>query len=179
MTMSDPELFKYDVRVRERMLRKGLIQQGEIDQRLQALPDSEGQLVELELKQPALFRHEPEPPTPAPRAPAHAPAALPQTSAEPRRFQPIFGNGVDRSAEAPRNFDASSQRADENSSLADELDDDDDIDDDIDDDDDEDVPEAAENVSPASPGEANSERQASEGSDAGAPDPEEDGGDEP
>lgn len=60
--MTDSDVFKYDVRVRDRMLRKGLIEEAEVDKRMKALNDLEGKYVELELKQPALHRHEPEAP---------------------------------------------------------------------------------------------------------------------
>lgn len=77
--MTDSELFKYDVRVRERMLRKGLIEEAEVSKRLDGLPDLEGKYIEFDLKQPAL-RHETE--APAPR-PAPAPAPAPSVAAAP------------------------------------------------------------------------------------------------
>jgi len=52
--MPIPEFFKYDVRVRERMLRKGTLTDGELTKHVDALGDVADQVVEVELKQPAL-----------------------------------------------------------------------------------------------------------------------------
>lgn len=52
--MRDPEMFKYDVRVRERMLRGGRITPEEVNERLQALPDLESECEDVVLPQPAL-----------------------------------------------------------------------------------------------------------------------------
>lgn len=52
--MRDPEKFKYDVRVRERMLRGGRITVEEVNSLLQALPDVEGECEDVLLPQPAL-----------------------------------------------------------------------------------------------------------------------------
>ena len=52
--MRDPEMFKYDVRVRERMLRGGRITVDEVNGLLQALPDVESECEEVLLPQPAL-----------------------------------------------------------------------------------------------------------------------------
>jgi len=52
--MRDPEMFKYDVRVRERMLRGGRITVEEISGLLQALPDVESECEDVLLPQPAL-----------------------------------------------------------------------------------------------------------------------------
>ncbi len=52
--MRDPEMFKYDVRVRDRMLRAGRITAEEINERLQVLPDLESECEEVQLLQPAL-----------------------------------------------------------------------------------------------------------------------------
>ena len=48
------EPLKYDIRVRDRLLRKGLINEGEIKTHLDALSDLGDRLIEIELKQPAL-----------------------------------------------------------------------------------------------------------------------------
>lgn len=56
--MSDPENFKFDVRVRDRMLRSGLLVEAELDQLLQSLPDVEDQGEPLGLGQPAIGRGE-------------------------------------------------------------------------------------------------------------------------
>lgn len=45
---------KFDVRVRDRLLSRGLVTEGEIEKHVKALPDLEGQAVELTPKQPAL-----------------------------------------------------------------------------------------------------------------------------
>lgn len=52
--MRDPEMFKYDVRVRERMLRAGRITPEEVDGVLQALPDLDAECEEVPLAQPAI-----------------------------------------------------------------------------------------------------------------------------
>jgi hypothetical protein len=52
--MTKPELFKYDVRVRERMLRKGAISDSEVAGHLEGLADLDGRYDELVLRQPAL-----------------------------------------------------------------------------------------------------------------------------
>lgn len=50
--MSD--LFKYDVRVRSRMLEKGLVSEPELAERAAKLPDLTAQAAIVELPQPAL-----------------------------------------------------------------------------------------------------------------------------
>ncbi len=52
--MRDPEMFKYDVRVRERMLRAGRITNEDVGRILDALPDLEGSIEAVPLNQPAL-----------------------------------------------------------------------------------------------------------------------------
>ena len=52
--MRDPEMFKYDVRVRDRMLRAGRISVEEVNGLLAALPDSESECEVVALNQPAL-----------------------------------------------------------------------------------------------------------------------------
>jgi hypothetical protein len=52
--MRDPEIFKYDVRVRDRMLKAGRISTDEIAKVLDALPDVEAQAEVVPLNQPAL-----------------------------------------------------------------------------------------------------------------------------
>jgi len=52
--MRDPDMFKYDVRVRERMLRAGRITADEVGRLLHALPDLEASLEPVPLNQPAL-----------------------------------------------------------------------------------------------------------------------------
>ena len=54
--MPIPENFKYDVRVRERMLKRGLLTESELNQHVEALADVTDQVVEVELKQPALVK---------------------------------------------------------------------------------------------------------------------------
>lgn len=56
--MSDFDLFKHDVRVRDRLLRKGIITEPEQNQYLAELPDMEAQCDQLALGQPALGRSE-------------------------------------------------------------------------------------------------------------------------
>jgi hypothetical protein len=57
--MKDSELFKYDVRVRERMLKKGLLADKDLGRHLEALPDREAACERVVLEQPAIGRHEP------------------------------------------------------------------------------------------------------------------------
>lgn len=52
--MAIPAELKFDVRVRERLVSDGLLSEAEVDKHLEALPDLEGQAVELTVKQPAL-----------------------------------------------------------------------------------------------------------------------------
>ena len=52
--MRDPEMFKFDVRVRERMLRGGRITVDEVNGLLQSLPDVESECEDVLLAQPAL-----------------------------------------------------------------------------------------------------------------------------
>lgn len=54
--MPIPENFKYDVRVRERMLKRGMLTEGELTKHVEALADVADQVVEVELKQPALVK---------------------------------------------------------------------------------------------------------------------------
>ncbi len=52
--MSDPETFKFDVRVRDRMLSSGRLKADELEKLLVALPDLEAEAEPLGLGQPAL-----------------------------------------------------------------------------------------------------------------------------
>jgi hypothetical protein len=78
--MPIPEQFKYDVRVRERMLRSGDLTEADLKKHVDALADVSEQLVEVELKQPALQKEServervsrPAPPRPAVVAPARS-----------------------------------------------------------------------------------------------------------
>jgi hypothetical protein len=54
--MRDPELFKFDVRVRERMMKAGRLSPDELNKQLATLEDVEGNGVSIELEQPALGR---------------------------------------------------------------------------------------------------------------------------
>jgi hypothetical protein len=54
--MPIPENFKYDVRVRERMLKRGLLTDSELTKHIDAAVDVADLLVEVELKQPALVK---------------------------------------------------------------------------------------------------------------------------
>ncbi|HWZ91510.1 MAG TPA: hypothetical protein VNW92_21760 [Polyangiaceae bacterium] len=54
--MPIPEDFKYDVRVRERMLKRGALTDTELSKHVDALADVNDLVVEVELKQPALQR---------------------------------------------------------------------------------------------------------------------------
>lgn len=52
--MRDPDMFKYDVRVRDRMLRAGRITSDDVGRLLDALPDLEASIEAVPLNQPAL-----------------------------------------------------------------------------------------------------------------------------
>lgn len=52
--MSDPADFKYDVRVRERMLKRGLLAESDLQKHLEGLADAEGKSEQVQLHQPAL-----------------------------------------------------------------------------------------------------------------------------
>jgi len=52
--MAIPAELKFDVRVRERLMGDGLLAESDVQKHLDALPDLEGQVVELTIKQPAL-----------------------------------------------------------------------------------------------------------------------------
>lgn len=54
--MREPDIFKFDVRVRERLLKSGRLTVEELSQQLEGLPDIEEFAVNLELDQPALGR---------------------------------------------------------------------------------------------------------------------------
>jgi hypothetical protein len=52
--MSDPADFKYDVRVRERMLKRGLLVESDLQKHLEGLGDAEGKSEQVQWHQPAL-----------------------------------------------------------------------------------------------------------------------------
>jgi len=54
--MPIPEFFKYDIRVRERMLKRGELTPSELSKHVDALADVTDQVIEVELKQPALVK---------------------------------------------------------------------------------------------------------------------------
>ena len=56
--MTGSEIFRFDVRIRERMLRKGTLSEGEVGKHLEALSDVAAHGEDLVLRQPALHRHD-------------------------------------------------------------------------------------------------------------------------
>lgn len=52
--MSIEEDFRFDVRIQERMMKKGLVKSDELEQRLAALSDLEAETETLDLEQPGL-----------------------------------------------------------------------------------------------------------------------------
>src|SRR6187551_3537761 len=81
--MPIPENFKYDVRVRERMLKRGLLTEGELTKHVDALADVADQVIEVELKQPALVKESERVERVVPRtAPRPVVASLPVRSLE-------------------------------------------------------------------------------------------------
>ena len=79
--MTGSEIFKFDVRIRERMLRKGTLSEAEVGKHLESLSDVAAQGEDLVLRQPALHRHDDAPkltksvPPPPPRSVAPPPAS--------------------------------------------------------------------------------------------------------
>ncbi|MBK7583548.1 MAG: hypothetical protein IPI67_25570 [Myxococcales bacterium] len=57
--MTDPELFKYDVRIRERLMRRGLVNDADVTRHLEGLVDSEAKSETLPQAQPALGQNDP------------------------------------------------------------------------------------------------------------------------
>jgi hypothetical protein len=49
-----PESFKYDVRVRDRLTRRGLLDEADLEKHIASLPDVSSNALDVELKQPAL-----------------------------------------------------------------------------------------------------------------------------
>lgn len=56
MTQSIEEEFRFDVRIQERMVKKGLVEKEELQKRLEALADLENESELLDLEQPGLAR---------------------------------------------------------------------------------------------------------------------------
>jgi len=54
ITMPNSELFKYDIRIRERLLRRGLVTEAEVNKHLDGLADVEAKGEILVQHQPAL-----------------------------------------------------------------------------------------------------------------------------
>ena len=75
--MPIPENFKYDMRVRERMLRRGLLTESELTKHVDGLADVSEQAVEVELKQPALVKESERETRVVPRASARPMAYVP------------------------------------------------------------------------------------------------------
>jgi len=94
--MSDPEQFKYDVRVRERMLDSNQISQHEVEAYLGALPDLGGKCDEMELVQPALAQPEPV------RAPEPDPISPPAQPFASSAYGGGFGVSPSSAASVPR-----------------------------------------------------------------------------
>jgi len=75
--MPIPENFKYDMRVRERMLRRGLLTESELTKHVDGLADVSELAVEVELKQPALVKESERETRVVPRASARPMAYVP------------------------------------------------------------------------------------------------------
>ncbi len=52
--MNIEEDFRFDTRIRDRMLKRGEVKKEELETRLQGLPDREEEAVAVELEQPAV-----------------------------------------------------------------------------------------------------------------------------
>jgi hypothetical protein len=108
------EPLKYDIRVRERLLRKGLLNESEVKVHLDSLSDLGDRAVEIELKQPALQKE-------SERA-EYARISRPSPSlARPAPIRPFDEEDEDDELSAPP--------VDEDDDLDDEDDDDDEEDD--------------------------------------------------
>jgi hypothetical protein len=81
--MTGSDIFKLDVRIRERMLRKGLLSEADLNKHLEALPDVASQGEDLVLRQPALHRFDESAPRPRPPAPRSVPPPPPVNVDEP------------------------------------------------------------------------------------------------
>lgn len=75
--MPIPENFKYDMRVRERMLKRGILTEAELTKHVDGLVDVADQVVEVELKQPALMKESERETRVVTRASMRPPAAAP------------------------------------------------------------------------------------------------------
>ena len=75
--MPIPENFKYDMRVRERMLRRGLLTESELTKHVDGLTDVSDLALEVELKQPALVKESERETRVVPRASARPVAYVP------------------------------------------------------------------------------------------------------
>lgn len=78
--MTGSEIFKLDVRIRERMLRKGSLSEAEVNKHLDALPDVASQGEDMVLRQPAVQRFDD---AAAMRAKNPAPRSVPPPVAAP------------------------------------------------------------------------------------------------
>ena len=155
MPIADP--LKYDIRVRDRLLRKGQLEDAEIKKHLDALVDQTDRLVELELKQPALQK-ESERAEYAPRISRPSP-----TIARPAPIRPFDEEG------------------DDDLPVPSDLDDDDDLDDedDEDDEDDDEAEDKAAKPAAAAQPEEKAEEKAEQKPAAEKSDDEDDWGSEP
>lgn len=87
--MRDPEIFKYDVRVRDRMLKAGRLAADDLANLLAALPDVEANGAPIELDQPALApRPSSDPAVPAREVPTVAAVAAPVDEEPPQGTAP-------------------------------------------------------------------------------------------
>jgi hypothetical protein len=127
--MAIPESLKFDVRVRERLLKKGLITEAEVEQHLAGLPDRAEDALDIGIKQPAL------------QTEAEREVIVVRTLARPAQPAPpprMFGDDDDFEDEKPARA-ASAGAIDD-----DDLDDDDEDEDEDDEDEDEDKAKAKE-----------------------------------
>lgn len=91
--MDVPVNFKFDVRIRARMLAKGTISDAEVTKHMDGLQDREAETTLIDLAQPALTPPGERPPVnvrPAPRpAPVAVPSALPVAAVVAERSAPM------------------------------------------------------------------------------------------
>src|SRR5215510_11172885 len=89
--MDAPENFKFDVRIRARMLAKGGLSEGDVQKHLEALQDAASSVESVDISQPAIGTPAERPPPPPPRPrmePRPMPPPPPSDHSQPRSIAP-------------------------------------------------------------------------------------------
>jgi hypothetical protein len=87
--MDVPVNFKFDVRIRARMLAKGMISDADVTKHVDGLPDREAETTAIDLAQPALTPPGERPPVNVRPAPRPAPVAVAAVAAVAERSAPM------------------------------------------------------------------------------------------